>query len=503
MCLLGQLNADWYSEFGSQPDKPSWDEWSEWSACTNPCGADGTHIRSRQCIGGQPGTGNCEGDQSQSAPCSASCFGTCATNSFQANADQIVVELDGAPREICFWSEANSADTEGSLVSYDIITFGRSSEQFYLTVGDAVHAMPVGRNHAHTCLILSEHAIKVQQDGLLRFYPANGYKTESREIYIGGGSFDGSVSELAVTEAEQDPMIRLSQSAGSACNLNTIGNIADFSLAGAWSEWGSCSHNCGSGRSYRFRRSYDNSQSGEVIQMFRECNPQPCQPGWTDWSQWTPCDASCGGGSSHRTRSCQGPNKCEGAPHEKKPCNGVDCPECGYSAWAFPSEQSIANYLMVKPVLTDMSQLSICFAVENGLDELHGTVFSYSRGLDSPRGNELLFLGKDITNDEIRLYRRDEKISIPNDVLSAGERTDFCVTLQSVGGTRLHTSVYVNGFIAASSSEGSVRNGVALPGGGEMIIGQDQDCILGCFNSSQVNLQPSLLLTKSDLGPYW
>ena len=53
---------------------------------------------------------------------------------------------------------------------------------------------------------------------------------------------------------------------------------------------------------------------------------------------------------------------------------------------------------------------------------------------------------------------------------------------------KLFTSIYVNGFIAASSTEGSARGGVALPGGGEMIIGQDQDCILGCFNSSQVNI---------------
>ena len=89
---------------------------------------------------------------------------------------------------------------------------------------------------------------------------------------------------------------------------------------------------------------------------------------------------------------------------------------------------------MVKPVLPDMSSVSICFSVENGMDELHGTVFSYSRGLDSPRGNELLFLGKDITNSEIRLYRRDQKISIPNDVMIPGDKTNFCITLQSQSG---------------------------------------------------------------------
>ena len=409
-----------------------------------------------------------------------------------ANGEAVEVDLDAVPREVCFWSTPNSAQANGVLVTYDTVSYSRSADQFHLRVVDQDHYIPVGRNHAHTCIVFSDHAIKVQQDGMMRFYPANGYAKTSLKLTIGGGSFDGSVSEVAATATDQDVMIRLAQSAGSACNLNTIANIADFTLAGAWSDWGKCSHNCGTGRSYRYR----NSEDG-IVQMYRDCNPQPCQPGWTDWSQWTPCDASCGGGSSHRTRTCQGPNNCEGAPHEKKPCNGPECPACGYSAWTFPMEQSIANYLMVKPVLTDMSSVSICFAVENGLDALHGTVFSYSRGLDSPRGNELLFLGKDIGNDEIRLYRRDEKISIPNDVLVPGEKTNFCITLQSYQNTRLHTSVYINGFIAASSSEGSVRNGVALPGGGEMIIGQDQDCILGCFNSSQVkNVHTSMVFTN-------
>jgi len=36
-----------------------------------------------------------------------------------------------------------------------------------------------------------------------------------------------------------------------------------------------------------------------------------------------------------------------------------------------------------------------------------------------------------------------------------------------------------------TSAEGDAKGGIALPGGGEMIIGQDQDCLLGCFNASQ------------------
>ena len=57
LCLLGHLNADWGSEFGIGPSGPEWDDWSAWSACTDPCGAEGTHTRSRQCRNGDPGKG--------------------------------------------------------------------------------------------------------------------------------------------------------------------------------------------------------------------------------------------------------------------------------------------------------------------------------------------------------------------------------------------------------------------------------------------------------------
>lgn len=428
--LLGELNAGWESEFGSQK-VAKWDNWFGWSACTNPCGDDGIRIRSRECRDGQPGEGDCKGDQAQTESCSADCtVGDCA-NSFYDLSDggEVEVALEAPAGEICFWSTTASEASAGNLVSYDIITYSRDGANYRLQVGESSHTIPAAKAHGHTCLIVSNPGIvKVMQDGVTRFYPGNGHQTDGK-VVVGGG-FDGSVSELAVTELGgayvQDDMIRLAQSDGSACNINTIALNNNSELDGAWSDWGKCSMNCGGGRSYRYR-------SGGV-QMWRSCNPQPCQAGWTDWSQWTPCDASCGGGNSHRSRTCHGVGKCEGANGEKQPCNGEKCPQCGYSSWKFPEVQSTTNYLMVKPVLPDMSSVSICFSVENGMNELHGTVFSYSRGLDSPRGNELLFLGKDITNSEIRLYRRDQKISIPNDVMIAGEKTNFCITLQSQSG---------------------------------------------------------------------
>ena len=75
----------------------------------------------------------------------------------------------------------------------------------------------------------------------------------------------------------------------------------------------------------------------------------------------------------------------------------------------------------------------------------------------------------------IRLYRRKKKMEIPNDVLSATESTHFCIVLQAIEDNRVFSSIYVNGVIVDSSTEGETWDGYAVTGGGEVIIGQDQD----------------------------
>merc|ERR1739838_849759 len=111
------------SEFGIGPSGPEWDEWSAWSACTDPCGTEGIHTRSRQCRNGDPGSGNCRGEQAQTAPCSAECVGTCATNYQMANGEAVSVDLDAVPAEVCFWSTPNSSQASGLLVTYDTVSY--------------------------------------------------------------------------------------------------------------------------------------------------------------------------------------------------------------------------------------------------------------------------------------------------------------------------------------------------------------------------------------------
>mgnify|MGYP000113072968 CR=1 FL=1 len=340
--------------------------------------------------------------------------------------------LSGPVSEICFWSTSSDAEPTGSVLSYNGVTLTRDAENFIVEVGVQQHFVPVNRAVSHTCVLFSVSGnVKVVQDGMeWGWYAGNGVGHTT--MTLGGNGFFGTVSELAASAGLQDSMLRNAQSQGSACNLDdgsadTSGADGNLDGTNAWSEWGSCSHNCNGGRSYRYRHG-----GHGLVQMFRNCNAAPCADGWEDWSQWTPCASSCGAGVSHRTRRCVGSrDACEGEPNEEQPCAGLPCPQCGYSNWQFPANQATTNYLQLKPVIPNMGSVSICFAVNTGSNELHGTVFSYSKGLDSPRGNELLFLGKDITNSEIRLYRRNQKLSIPNDVLVAGTQTHFCIVLQA------------------------------------------------------------------------
>ena len=66
---------------------------------------------------------------------------------------------------------------------------------------------------------------------------------------------------------------------------------------------------------------------------------------------------------------------------------------CMYSHWNFPSEAvSISNYLMVKPILSNMTDSTICYWLISGHDGVNGTIFSYSHG-EEYTGNSVAVMG--------------------------------------------------------------------------------------------------------------
>ena len=87
----------------------------------------------------------------------------------------------------------------------------------------------------------------------------------------------------------------------------------------------------------------------------------------------------CVGGDTTEVRSCM--------PESR------DMFGCMYSHWNFPSEAvSISNYLMVKPILSNMTDSTICYWLISGHDGVNGTIFSYSHGEDYT-GNSVAVMG--------------------------------------------------------------------------------------------------------------
>ena len=176
-----------------------------------------------------------------------------------------------------------------------------------------------------------------------------------------------------------------------------------------WQDWGECSVTCGGGARFRIRECLGGEPGDEgchegTFADSEPCMVQQCPIGWRRWSEWSPCSNSCEEGVQIRIRECIGGGKtCEqGDTSESRPCRN-DAPDqkgCMYSSWHFPKEVSISNYIMVKPLLNNMTDASFCYWLTSGYDGINGTVFSYSHG-EQWTGNSLAIMGS--TSPELGL----------------------------------------------------------------------------------------------------
>jgi hypothetical protein len=111
-----------------------------------------------------------------------------------------------------------------------------------------------------------------------------------------------------------------------------------------WSEWSSCSKECGSGTQTR-TRTYTEPQYGgahaegyQILSESRSCNTQMCPiPGvLSEWSEWSECSKPCKSGTQFRTRTYTEPQY--GGAHaegyqtlrQERVCNDYECPVDGY-----------------------------------------------------------------------------------------------------------------------------------------------------------------------------
>ena len=169
---------------------------------------------------------------------------------------------------------------------------------------------------------------------------------------------------------------------------------------GDWNDWGECSSSCDGGMRFRKRSCIGGNPNDAgcegLFHQSEECMTQKCPVGWRNWSEWSECSNSCSEGVQIRIRECIGGSElCQnGDTTETRSCEplNVDQKGCVYSNWHFPKEVSISNYIMVKPLLQNMTESTFCYWMTSQHDGVNGTVFSYSHG-EQWTGNSFAVMG--------------------------------------------------------------------------------------------------------------
>lgn len=252
-----------------------------------------------------------------------------------------------------------------------------------------------------------------------------------------------------------------------------------------WSTWSTCSQTCGDlGRSYRYRNC--NFKSNCEFQQYRECNRKSCNSGWLAWSEWSTCQVSCGPGYQVRKRYCKGTDVslCPGNYLDMKNCDNGPCPSCSFSSWKFTGN-SKNNYLMHKQQLEETYSMTICFKLNiDNPSQAFGSIFSYNLGKQTDRaykGNELLITSEQPNILKIQKMQLIYSVDLAG-LLSIKQEILMCLAMTQSSTGLVRLDFYVNSEQVLSEMAASNHAEPLIKGGGEIVIGQDQNCRLGCFS---------------------
>uniref|UniRef100_H2Y3E3 Hemicentin-1 n=1 Tax=Ciona intestinalis TaxID=7719 RepID=H2Y3E3_CIOIN len=292
---MGVTNSDVDCSTETCPYFGVFSEWSAFGPCTRTCGG-GTMKRTRECVGGVLGEGECVGDVEDIQNC----------------------QTQGCP----YWSPWQDSDCS--------VTCGVGSMQRTRTcmdgnvgddgcIGDTSSTMPC--NTQKQC----EEWTPWTTWSDCSTTCGTGFEQRMRNCSYGAPGMPGCPGS---------PM------ESRECNGGTCPTWSE------WSEYSGCSLTCGSGTQFRTRSCNngdvgDDGCEGSRVES-QQCATNVC-PTWGDceWGQWSSfgnCSVDCGGGTQFRSRTCTvapgaDPDQvaCEGNRYDEKVCNRQACP--GWGAW--------------------------------------------------------------------------------------------------------------------------------------------------------------------------
>ncbi|XP_076649220.1 uncharacterized protein LOC143356990 [Halictus rubicundus] len=153
-----------------------------------------------------------------------------------------------------------------------------------------------------------------------------------------------------------DSALEIESCVGLNCKKHSMGTWTD------WSNWSTCSVQCGNGIQIRERSclKMQSAQEATCKGPFKEINAcaiSNCSINgrWSAWTHWTPCSLNCGIGTQFRNRMCNNPSpsgngdSCPGSASEVRQCFRKPCTVKSHEVAHFIEESSLLYTINGRP----------------------------------------------------------------------------------------------------------------------------------------------------------